>query len=42
MLGQWNEEETATLPERVTKAAEACLAFGMQGLAATMNEFNGK
>lgn len=42
VLGEWNSEEQKSLPERLGKAAEACLSFTHAGLANTMNQFNGK
>lgn len=42
VLGEWTAEEQEKLPERCVKAAEACISFGMTGLATTMNTFNGK
>ncbi len=42
VLGEWDKEEQKSLPERVGKAAEACLSFTHAGLANTMNSFNGK
>lgn len=42
VLGEWNKEEQKSLPERIGKAAEACLSFTHAGLANTMNLFNGK
>lgn len=42
VLGEWNKEELKALPERIDKAAEACLSFTHAGLANTMNQFNGK
>lgn len=42
VLGEWNNEEQKSLPERLDKAAQACLSFTHAGIANTMNEFNGK
>ncbi|MGJ8683315.1 MAG: aminoacyl-tRNA hydrolase [Nonlabens sp.] len=42
VLGEWDKEEQKSLPERIGKAAEACLSFTHAGLANTMNQFNGK
>lgn len=42
VLGQWNEEETNLLPERLQKSAEAILSFGLAGISNTMNLFNNK
>ncbi|MFV0238170.1 MAG: aminoacyl-tRNA hydrolase [Flavobacteriales bacterium] len=42
VLGRWTKEEQEKLPERLKKASEAILSFGLQGLARTMNFFNGQ
>ena len=42
VLGEWNEEETAKLPERLDIAAEIIRSFALSGLDITMNTFNGK
>ncbi|EAS20962.1 peptidyl-tRNA hydrolase [Flavobacteria bacterium BBFL7] len=42
VLGEWNKDELKALPERIDKAAAACLSFTHAGLANTMNQFNGK
>lgn len=42
VLGEWTQEESEKLSERTTKAAEACLSYGMVGLQMTMTGFNGK
>ena len=42
VLGEWNTEEESKLIERIPKALEAVLSFGVSGLANTMNAFNGK
>ncbi len=42
VLGEWNKEEQAALPERIDKASNAALAFIHAGLSNAMNEFNGK
>ena len=42
VLGEWSEEENEKLPERLTLCADAIVSFGLQGLAKTMNQFNGK
>lgn len=42
VLGEWNEEEKAKLPERLEKSAEIIQSFALAGLNNTMNEFNGK
>lgn len=40
VLGKWNEDETAKLPERLEKFSDAVLAFGSIGIARAMNQFN--
>ncbi|APD06711.1 aminoacyl-tRNA hydrolase [Flavobacteriaceae bacterium UJ101] len=42
VLGKWTEEEQEKLSERLKKGSEAILSFGLQGLARTMNFFNGQ
>jgi peptidyl-tRNA hydrolase, PTH1 family len=42
VLSPWSETEMKTLPDRIKTAADACVSFGMSGLANTMNEFNNK
>lgn len=42
VLGEWTAEEESELIERIPKSIEAILSFGTQGLANTMNTFNGK
>ena len=42
VLSPWNAEEAEALNERITKAAEAVLSFGLSGIHVTMNNFNGK
>lgn len=42
VLGEWNEEEKAKLPERYTTAGKIIRSFGIAGLNNTMNLFNGK
>ncbi len=42
VLGEWNEDENAKLPERLEKSAEIIKSFALAGLNNTMNEFNGK
>lgn len=42
VLGEWNEDENAKLPERLEKSAEIIQSFALAGLNNTMNEFNGK
>ena len=41
VLGKWDSEEAAALPEVLAKAADAALAFGTIGLNRAMNQFNG-
>jgi len=42
VLGTWNEEENAALPERIEKFAKASLSFVFAGINNTMSSFNGK
>ncbi len=42
VLGKWNEEETARLPESIQKSCEAVLSFVSIGLERTMNLYNTK
>lgn len=42
VLGEWDEDEKAKLPERFEISAAAIQSFVLSGLAHTMNEFNGK
>lgn len=42
VLGEWDEDEKAKLPERLDKAVEIINSFALAGLNNTMNEFNGK
>lgn len=42
VLGEWDEQEKAALPERLKIAGEAIRSFGFGGLNNTMNTFNGK
>lgn len=42
VLGEWDEEEKAKLPERLDMAVEIIISFALAGLNNTMNEFNGK
>ncbi|MFY7816412.1 MAG: aminoacyl-tRNA hydrolase [Chryseobacterium taeanense] len=42
VLGTWNEEETAALPERIEKFTKASLSFVFAGINNTMSSFNGK
>lgn len=42
VLGEWNEDETQELPERLEKATAVIESFGLAGIKNTMNTFNGK
>jgi len=42
VLGEWNSEERAALPERLETATQMALAFTHAGLANAMNQYNGK
>jgi len=42
VLGEWTEEETAKLSERLDLSAEIIHSFALAGLDTTMNTFNGK
>ena len=42
VLGEWNKEETSLLIERLPTSAKIISSFGTDGLANTMNTFNGK
>lgn len=42
VLGDWNEEEEAKLPERLELASEIIKSFATAGLEPTMTAFNGK
>lgn len=42
VLGEWSDEETKLLPERIEKSIELIKSFGTAGLNTTMNVFNGK
>ena len=42
VLGDWDEEEKAKLPERLELASEIIKSFGTAGLEITMTSFNGK
>ena len=42
VLGEWIKEEEELLPERLEKAVEAIVSFGLAGITNTMNSFNGK
>lgn len=42
VLGEWSEEELATLNERIKISADAVKAFAFVGLQRCMNEYNNK
>lgn len=42
VLGEWNAEENAKLPERYEVAKQVIESFALAGLNNTMNTFNGK
>ncbi|MFO8001554.1 MAG: aminoacyl-tRNA hydrolase [Marinilabilia sp.] len=42
VLGKWDKEEKAALPERIDRAIEIIKSFGTIGLAKTMSQFNNK
>lgn len=42
VLGEWDEAEKTTLPERLELATEIIKSFGTAGLENTMTAFNGK
>jgi PTH1 family peptidyl-tRNA hydrolase len=42
VLGEWSEEESTQLKERLNIAAETIKSFGTAGLTNTMNTYNGK
>lgn len=42
VLGAWNDEENAKLPERLELSCEIIKSFGTAGLENTMSGFNGK
>lgn len=42
VLGEWNKDEKSELIERLEKAKQAILSFGLAGINQTMNNFNGK
>ena len=42
VLGEWSDEETAKLPERLDMGIEVIKSFGTAGLGNTMSAFNGK
>ena len=42
VLGEWADEESKMLPERLQKSIELIKSFGTAGISNTMNTFNGK
>lgn len=42
VLGEWTDEELKVLPERLTLAGEAVLAFGTIGIERSMNLYNSR
>ena len=42
VLGEWDDQESQKLPERLEKAIELIKSFGTAGVNNTMNTFNGK
>nr|WP_250435549.1 aminoacyl-tRNA hydrolase [Hanstruepera flava] len=42
VLGEWNDDESLKLPERLEKSVELIKSFGTAGVNNTMNTFNGK
>lgn len=42
VLGEWTEEETKNLKERLDKSVELIKSFALAGVNHTMNAFNGK
>lgn len=42
VLGEWDETESAKLPERLEMVAEAIKSFALAGLENTMTTYNGK
>ncbi|NAS31976.1 aminoacyl-tRNA hydrolase [Flavobacteriaceae bacterium R38] len=40
VLGQWNEEESEKLPERLKRSSELIKSFVLSGIERTMNTFN--
>jgi PTH1 family peptidyl-tRNA hydrolase len=42
VLGEWEPEEEAQLPERLDKSVEVIKSFALAGITTTMNTFNGK
>ena len=42
VLGEWSNEETSQLKERLEKSSALIHQFGLAGINETMNQFNGK
>ena len=42
VLGEWADEESKMLPERLQKSIELIKSFGTAGISNTMNTYNGK
>ncbi|MDX5586579.1 MAG: aminoacyl-tRNA hydrolase [Aureibaculum sp.] len=42
VLGNWSDDDTNKLPERLQKSYELVKSFGTAGIGNTMSEFNGK
>jgi len=42
VLGDWNDEETTALKERLSVVSSAVKEFALAGLNNAMNNFNGK
>jgi PTH1 family peptidyl-tRNA hydrolase len=42
VLGTWDNEEKAVLPEKIDRAIQMIKSFGTIGTAQTMNQFNNK
>jgi PTH1 family peptidyl-tRNA hydrolase len=41
VLGEWNKDEAAKLPERLDRSKEAIISFVLSGISETMNRYNG-
>ena len=42
VLGEWTDEETKALPDRLKVTSEVIRSFCLQGIDRTMNQYNGK
>lgn len=42
VLGEWTDEETKALPDRLAVTTEIIKSFCLQGIDRTMNQYNGK